>query len=122
MKLKLDENIGKRGQQLLRSEGHDVATVYDQKMSGAADEVLFQVCAEEGRVLITLDHDFCHVMRFPPKQAAGIVVLELPPCVTPDALLNRLREFLKLQESRSVMHELWIVEPGRIRVHQKDDE
>jgi hypothetical protein len=36
--------------------GHDVATVHDQGMSGASDEVLFAACREEFRALITLDH------------------------------------------------------------------
>jgi predicted nuclease of predicted toxin-antitoxin system len=57
MKIKRDENIGRRGIDLLRAAGHDVMTVRDQDMQGAADEILFGVCANEGRVLITLDHD-----------------------------------------------------------------
>jgi predicted nuclease of predicted toxin-antitoxin system len=120
MKFKLDENIGQRGQDLLRAAGHDVATVYDQELGGAADETLFRICAEEERALLTLDHDFCQVLRFPPEQSAGIVVLELPPRATPDALLNRLREMLTLLDSRTLTKELWIVEPGRIRVHQRE--
>ncbi len=121
MKFKLDENIGTRGQELLRSAGHDVATVYDQEMGGASDEKLFRVCVQEYRVLITLDHDFCHVLRFPPEQSPGIVILELPPRATPDALLNRLREFLEVLEANPLNRELWIVEPGRVRIHQRDE-
>jgi predicted nuclease of predicted toxin-antitoxin system len=122
VKIKLDENIGSRGQELLRAAGHDVATVYDQGKGGASDEELFQLCAREERALITLDHHFRHVLRFPPEQAAGIVVLELPSRATPEAMLNRLREFMKLLETRLLKNELWIVEPGRVRVHQKKDD
>ena len=42
MKFKLDENIGNRGQELLCSAGHEVATVRDQKLSGVGDENLFE--------------------------------------------------------------------------------
>ena len=36
MKLKLDENFGRRCVDILISSGHDVATVAGQQMSGAA--------------------------------------------------------------------------------------
>jgi predicted nuclease of predicted toxin-antitoxin system len=69
VKIKLDENIGKRGLELLRSRGHDTSTVYEQGLSGAVDEQVFGICAEEGRVLITLDRDFGEVLRFPRAEA-----------------------------------------------------
>ena len=122
MKFKLDENIGRRGQALLAASGHDVSTVFEQRMSGAADERLFRICADEGRALITLDHDFAQVLRFPPQQSAGLVVLELPARAGPDSLLERIREFLLVLQQRPLGKELWIVEPGRVRIHQSDDE
>jgi predicted nuclease of predicted toxin-antitoxin system len=56
VKLKLDENIGRRGLDLLRAAGHDVMTVREQDLHGAADDVLFDVCGREQRGLVTLDH------------------------------------------------------------------
>ena len=44
MKVKLDENIGRRGSELLKADGHDVMTVRDQDLGGVADERLFEVC------------------------------------------------------------------------------
>lgn len=119
MKLKLDENIGRRGLSLLKEAGHDVMTVVEQALGGAPDEKLFKVCAEEERVLITLDHDFGQVLRFPPEESAGLVVLELGEPVTPLSLANRLRDFLALAESQSPVGALWIIEPGRVRIHER---
>ncbi len=120
MKVKLDENIGRRGQGLLQAAGHDVMTVRDQGLGGATDEKLFDVCAEEGRVLITLDRDFGKVTRFPPSTSAGIVVLELGSRATIRAMLDRLEAFLSVLKTETVTGALWIVEPGRVRIHLHD--
>lgn len=116
MRLKVDENIGRNGTALLRSAGHDVATVLEQKLGGAPDETVFAACTSEGRALITLDRDFGNLLRFPPQQAAGIVVIDLGGPASLGILLRRLRDFLALAEKRDIAGELWIIERGRIRV------
>lgn len=122
MKFKLDENIGRRGLELLQAAGHDVMTVRDQRLGGATDERLFEVCAGEGRALITLDHDFGQVTRFPPEQSAGVIVLEVGPWASVPAILDRLQAFPAVLETRTVTGSLWIVEPGRVRIHLRDPE
>lgn len=121
MRIKIHENIGASGARLLRDSGHDVTTVYDQRLSGASDDRVYQVCVAEARTLITLDRDFGHVLRFPPKRSAGIVLLELGGSASRQRLLDRLRDFLAIAASRSVDGELWIVEPGRVRVRLEKD-
>ena len=117
MKLKLDENIGRRGLKVVASAGHDVMTVRDQHLQGISDEALFDVCVREQRVLVTLDHDFGQTIRFPPHKSAGIVVLEPGPRATVGAIVDRLKEFLAASRSHAVAGALWIVEPGRLRIH-----
>ncbi len=122
MRLKHDENIGRRGLELLKASGHDVMTVWDQGLRGVTDEELFEVCAAEGRALITLDRDFGQVTRFPPERSAGIVVLDVGPRTTLQGIIGRLQDFLAILENQSVAGALWIVEPGRVRVHLRDEE
>ncbi len=122
MRIKVDENIGGSGVSLLRESGHDVATVREQGLAGSADERVFQVCLAESRTLVTLDRDFGHVLRFPPRQTAGIVILELGGPASLGLLRDRLRDFLALAATRSVNGELWIVEGGRARVRLEKDE
>jgi len=117
VKIKLDENIGRRGVELLKAAGHDVMTVREQNLQGAPDERIFKVCADEKRVLITLDHDFGQVLRFPPEQSAGIVILEPGTRLTAQSLLDRLQEFLVIANAYSLTGALWIVEPKRVRMH-----
>lgn len=122
MKLKIDENIGSRGVDLLRMAGHDVMTVRDQGLGGSTDERLFEICSAERRALITLDRDFGQVPRFPPKKSAGIIVLEVGGPASLSLLLARLRDVVALLSRRSVIGELWIIEAGRARLHLDRDQ
>jgi predicted nuclease of predicted toxin-antitoxin system len=106
VKIKADENIGAAGVNLLRESGNDVATVREQGLAGCTDDRLFEVCVAEGRTLITLDRDFGHVPRFPPRQAAGIVILELGGPASLQLLRDRLNDFLAVAASRPVSGEL----------------
>lgn len=122
MNIKVDENIGRSGIEFLQQRGHDVTNVREQGLGGAADTLVFAVCVAEGRTLVTLDRDFGQVPRFPPERSAGIVVLDLGGPASLPGLRNRLRDFLELAATRPITGELWIVEPGRVRVHLTKDE
>jgi predicted nuclease of predicted toxin-antitoxin system len=122
VKFKLDDNLSRRAAELIRIAGHDAVTVVSQGLRGVADEALFQVCKHEGRTLVTLDHDFGQVLRYPPATTAGIVVLETGPRATHAVLLDRVRELVILLNTRSPEGALWIVEPGRLRIHLPSDE
>lgn len=117
MKFKLDENFGVRTRGLFLAGGFDVETVAEEGLSGGADETIFAACSREGRCLITLDLDFCDIVRFPPQSGAGVVVIRASQNPTL-ALLERLvTDFLLFIAQRpEVGRLLWIVEPGRIRV------
>ena len=122
MKFKVDENIGRHGIEFLRQRGHDTMGVHEQGLGGKADRIVFDVSVAEGRTLITLDRDFGQVTRFPPDRSAGIVVLDLGGPASLPRLQARLRDFLALAAARPITGELWIVEPGRLRVHLAKDE
>ncbi len=120
MKFKLDENFGIRTQHIFESAGHDVHTVHQEVMQGSSDQRLYEVCCREQRCLITLDLDFADVTRFPPQQAGGIVVIRVPRNPSISLLETLIRQFLQTVEQMSVSQKLWIVEVGRIRIHQTD--
>ncbi|HEX3417960.1 MAG TPA: DUF5615 family PIN-like protein [Stellaceae bacterium] len=122
MKFKLDENLSRRAADLIRAAGHDAVTVVSQGLRGAADETVFEVCTAESRALVTLDRDFGQVLRYPPAASAGIVVLEIGPRASHAALLDRVRELLIVLRTQSPDGSLWIVEPGRVRIHLPPDD
>ena len=87
----------------------------------AADENLFEVCLAEQRALVTLDHDFGQVLRFPPERSVGIVVLEVAPRAGAGAVESRIHDLIAMLSVHELGAELWIVEPGRVRIHQNPD-
>ena len=117
MKWKLDENLGSRTVHLFLKAGHDAQTVLQEELSGASDETLFEVCVREDRCLLTLDIDFADVLRFPPHQTAGIAVLRLPKNPSLRLLETVAAGLLQVLVSETIRGRLWIVEPGRLRVH-----
>ena len=44
MKIKLDENLGNRGAEILRAEGYSVTTVVEKGLSSASDDRLIEIC------------------------------------------------------------------------------
>jgi predicted nuclease of predicted toxin-antitoxin system len=122
VKFKLDENPGRRCAARLQDAGHEVSTVLLQGLSGAPDETIFRVCAQEERVLITLDFDFAQPLRFPPERSAGVVILSAPGPMTSGLLSLLMDQFIAMLPAQPLRGRLWIVEPGRIRIHAADRE
>jgi predicted nuclease of predicted toxin-antitoxin system len=77
MRLKIDENLPLEVTELLRHAGHDALSVLEQGLGGHADPDVANVCAAEGRGLVTLDVDFANVRRYPPSDHHGLIVLRL---------------------------------------------
>lgn len=121
MKFKLDENFGNRTQELFCAAGHDVETVRSQKLQGCSDRHIYEVCCAEQRCLVTLDLDFTDVTRYPPISASGIVVIRVSQSLTLTLLEQLVRQFLQALTQMPVEKKLWIVEIGRIRIHQSEE-
>ena len=118
MRLKLDENIDARLALVLRGAGHDAMTVREQGLHGTDDVHLYQLCISENRALVTLDLDFSNVLRYPPEGTPGIMVLRGPDDLfsTVSILIETLNQALRQDDP---LNRLWIIEPGRVRIHER---
>jgi predicted nuclease of predicted toxin-antitoxin system len=118
MNLKLDENVDARLAARLRDAGHDALTVREQDLHGTDDIDLYQLCISENRILVTLDLDFSNILRYPPENTAGLIVLRGPDDLfaTVRILMETLIEALSRENPLS---QLWIVEAGRVRIHEQ---
>ncbi len=120
MKLKLDENLGKRLVSSFQGAGHDAVTAGDQRLSGSADRDLIHHCRNEERVLVTLDLDFANPFIFRPSQFRGIAVLRPIEPVSSRELEALCRTLIAGLSSDNINGKLWIIERARIRVHQEE--
>jgi predicted nuclease of predicted toxin-antitoxin system len=115
MRFKIDENLHEEAAELLRQNGHDAVSVYDQNMQGRKDEDVAAVCQREGRVIVTQDLDFSNILAFPPEDYAGIIVLRLHDPSRP-SVLAVMRRLLPLLASEPLSGCLWSVDDVGLRI------
>jgi predicted nuclease of predicted toxin-antitoxin system len=115
MRFKLDECVDIRLARLFEDAGHDAETVFGEKVAGASDKALYDLCLKEKRTLVTQDLDFSNPLVFDPLPTKGIVVLRNPSQLLYDlrGLVNHVISFL-LKESPA--GHLWVVSKTRIRI------
>jgi predicted nuclease of predicted toxin-antitoxin system len=118
VEFKLDENFGQTIQRLFLDQGHDCVTVRDEHLAGAPDEDVLRAACNEKRVLVTMDYDFSNVLRYPPHQTSGIIVINAPGRASLPLLKNIVALMLNAVSDNRIRGKLWIVEPGRIREHE----
>ena len=96
MRFKVDENSPIDIAELLRGNGHDAMTIFDQQMVGEPDPKVASICSAEERALVTLDLDFSDVRTYPPGAYPGIIILRPRTQSKPDvpALLDKLLPLL----------------------------
>jgi predicted nuclease of predicted toxin-antitoxin system len=122
MKLKLDENLGRRVADLFRAAGHDAVTVRGQGLAGHPDRRIFDECQREGRCLLTLDLDFANPLLFNPGGTPGIAVIRLPGKRNHEDLLDASRTLIAGMEREDITGKLWIIQPGRLREYRPESE
>jgi len=115
VRFKLDENLPRDAESLLRGAGHDVRTVLVEHLGGNPDSRIFDAVKAEDRVLVTLDLDFADIRRYPPATHSGIWVLR-PHTQSVDSVLSLLKGALTVLESETLRGRLWLIEPGQVRI------
>jgi predicted nuclease of predicted toxin-antitoxin system len=120
MKVKLDENLGRRGVEAFRAARHEVDTVVDEGLASATDDEVRAAATGVRRVLVTLDLDFANPFRHPPGPTAGIAVLRLAEPLTAAAIGAAVSVLLAELEHQAITGKLWIVELDRIRIYEPE--
>ena len=67
---------------------------------------------------MTLDMDFANPLVYPPIDYPGIAVIRMPKRATAADLQAGLETLARALTTEPLVGQLWIVERGRVRVHQ----
>ena len=117
VRFKLDENLPRDAQALLREAGHDVHMVLDEQLGGNPDPRIFDSSQAEDRILVTFDLGFSDIRVYPPASHNGIWVLR-PHTQSVDNTLTLLKAGLLVLETEPTQGRLWIIEPERVRIRE----
>jgi predicted nuclease of predicted toxin-antitoxin system len=116
VRFKLDENLSPALAAAFLTAGHEAHSALEQALGGATDPRILEVCRLERRALVTLDLGFANIQRYPPSQYSGIMVLRLRTHAHAP-LVTALAHAIDLLQSEALSGRLWIVEVGRVRIH-----
>jgi predicted nuclease of predicted toxin-antitoxin system len=117
MRLKLDENIPDSACDELAAQGHDVHTVHDESLSGAADPMIGRAATAESRVLVTFDLDFADIRRYPPGTHAGVIVLRTSRTDIDSCLAALARLVFNVPET-DIPGNLVVVDDDKVRIRR----
>jgi predicted nuclease of predicted toxin-antitoxin system len=121
MRFKVDENLPPDVVALLREEGHDALSVWDQGLRGAKDPRLAEVCRAERRALLTFDLGFGDIRQYPPHEWPGFVVLRLGSQSRAHVLAT-FRRILSLLATLPLTGRLWVVTERDVRIRGGEEE
>lgn len=117
MRFLTDECLPVRTVTLLKNEGFTVFTVFDFKLSGKDDPIIFKKAVDLNLVLITVDTDFGNILVYPPKTHHGIIILKLTK--TNEAKLHTLlTSFLHSTTPDIIRKSLIVIDEHKIRIRK----
>jgi len=110
-----DENIAKSTVVLLRDLGHDVLDVKESKWFGYSDDKLLGIATRQKRIIVTLDHDFGNILRYPPERHEGVVLVSLNSPL-PIIVNQAIRKLVSGKTASFFKRRLVILEDHQIRI------
>ena len=117
MTIKLDENLPDRLVSALTGLGHDVDTVYVERMNGRIDAAVWNVTQSARRFFITQDLDFSDIRRYTPGTHAGLLLVRLARPGR-DALFARVSTLFQTEKVEDWTGCLVVVTDRKVRVRR----
>ncbi len=113
----VDENLPRSLAVDLQALDYTAEHVYDIQMGGAKDPAVYAYAQSQHAIIVTGDKDFSNVLAYAPPHA-GIVVVEVPDSLPPDARKRVILRELAALGGQSLENTLVIIEVGRARIRR----
>jgi len=88
-------------------------------LRGKSDEEIISFAKKSRAVLFSADWGFTNILKFPPKDYFGIVILSFPNEVSDVFLVREIRRTLMKIPRKDFKGRLIILEPGKIRIRKE---
>jgi predicted nuclease of predicted toxin-antitoxin system len=111
----IDEDVPRSTTRVLRDAGFDVLNVHEAGLQGKSDDKVFEYAQSENRLLITCDMGFSNILKFPPSENHGILVVRVPDSEPIDVFNREILNAVH-QVGENLYHHLAIVEIGKVRL------
>jgi predicted nuclease of predicted toxin-antitoxin system len=116
MKFLLDQDVYAASAQYLRELGHDVVHVSQLGLSRAKDKELLSAAQSQGRIFVTRDRDFGHLV-FVNKLGSGVLYLRILPS-TLNATHAEIKKILEIYDEEELRVAFIVIEPGGHRIRR----
>jgi predicted nuclease of predicted toxin-antitoxin system len=113
-----DENIFVPMVEALRKLGYDVFDIKEQQLIGTDDPVIYEMAVKRNRVLLTMDKDFSNIIKYPPGNHPGIIVLKLYKLPVSTATKIFMDSFQNLNNS-DIIGNTVIIDKNKTRIRRK---
>lgn len=114
MRVLFDVGVGRKAEEFLAAQGHDVKAVrdLDPKM---LDEDILELAAAEARLVITMDKDFGELVYRSRRSHAGVLLLRLEAATGDDkvAVIRTLVEYADELAGRFAVYQ-----NGKLRIRR----
>jgi len=87
-----DENIFPAVITHLRKLDHDVVSIQEAGFSQTTDDKIVEIATKEERTIVTFDKHFGDILRYPPRNLSGVILIRIHPPLLEDIFhaLNNL--------------------------------
>jgi len=112
-----DEDVPRSTARVLHDAGFDAVDVRDVGLRGKSDALVYTYAQQEQRLLITCDLGFSNILKFPPAESAGILVVRIPDSEPIERFNHEILQAI-IEIGEGLRRRLAIIETGKVRLRE----